>query len=310
MSPDAAVAEPARRWRLNVGDGHELQVEEHGPLDAPATLCLHGGPGSGMRQEQRWFDLQRHRVICFDQRGCGASTPLGSLHANTTWHSVADIEKLRQHLGITRWRVFGYSWGSTLALAYAQSHPAAVSAMVLQGIWLFRRADLHWQFGGGGMRWLVPDGWQRYLEHLPPQERADPMAAYHARIHGADAEAARAAAAHWNEFEAHYASLLPDRSYDGSVDPDGRRLARARILTHYAHHGGWFDGEDHLLRGVQRIRHVPAVLVHSRYDLICPFDGAWALHQAWPEARLIVRHDAGHLPWEPGNLEEITRELR
>jgi proline iminopeptidase len=301
---------PDRRWRLAVGDGHELQVEEHGPADAPPTLALHGGPGSGMRLEYRWLDPKQHRVIRFDQRGCGASTPLGSLSANTTWHSVADIECLRLALGITRWRVFGYSWGSTLALAYAQTHPHVVSALVLQGLWLFRRADLHWQFGGGGMRWLVPDGWARYIGHLSEAERADPMAAYHARIHGADGAVARAAAAHWNEFEAHYSSLVPDFSYNGHDDPHGRRLARARILTHYAAHGGWFDSENHLLDGVARVRHIPAVLIHSRYDLICPFDGAWALHQAWPEAHFDVRHDGGHLPWEGGNLQAVMAALQ
>jgi proline iminopeptidase len=300
---------PRATYRLPVGDGHELHVEEHGPPDGEPVLALHGGPGSGLRDEYRFLDLRRFRVIRFDQRGCGRSTPQGSVEHNTTWHSVADMERLRLHLGLTRWTVFGFSWGSTLAMAYAQTHPAAVQRLVLQGLWLGRRADLHWQFGGGGLQWLVPDGWQRFIGHLPPDERDEPIAHYHRRIHGADAAVARAAAAHWNEYEAHYSTLVPDPSYNSLDDPDGRRLARARILTHYTTNSFWMDHDEHLLDGLARIRHIPAALVHSRYDLICPFDGAWRIHRAWPEARFELRHDSGHSPWEPPNAASIMAAL-
>ena len=292
-----------------MGDGHELHVEEHGRADGEPVLALHGGPGSGLRDEYRFLDPSRFRVIRFDQRGCGRSTPQGGVEHNTTWHSVADMEALRRHLGLQRWTVFGFSWGSTLALAYAQSHPDAVLRMVLQGLWLARRADLAWQFAGGGLQWLVPDGWQRYIEHLLPAERADPVASYHRRIHGADLAVARAAAAHWNEYEAHYSTLVPDFGYDGHDDPDGRRLARARILTHYTVNGFWMGHESQLLDGIARIRHIPAVLVHSRYDLVCPFDGAWRIHRAWPEARFELRHDSGHSPWEPPNTAAVMAAL-
>jgi proline iminopeptidase len=279
---------------LPVGDGHVIRVAEHGRPEGPPVLTLHGGPGSGTRLEHRFVDAAQHRIVRFDQRGAGASTPSGGCEANTTWHLVEDIERIRKHLGIGAWGVLGLSWGSTLALAYAQAHPAAVQWLVLQGVWLFRRADIDFQFAGGAMRWFAPEGWLRFVEHLPPHERDEPVAAYHRRIHGPDEAAARAAAVHWNEFEAHYSSLVPDAAFDGRDDPLGRRFARAKILTHYAVHGGWFAGETHLLDRVDRIRHVPASLIHSRYDLVCPFEGAWRLHRAWPEAAWHVLHDGGH----------------
>jgi proline iminopeptidase len=299
--------EPYATHRVAVGDGHDLYVEEVGRPDGVPVVFLHGGPGGGLvPAARRFFDPDRYRVVLFDQRGAGLSTPLGGLHGNTTWHLVDDLEVIRERLGIDSWLVFGGSWGVTLGLAYAQTHPARVTGLILRGVLLLRRAERDW-FYQSGLRHLQPEEWDRFVAPIPEAERDDVLAAYHRRLHGPDEAEARACAAAWGRWEAVNSSLLPDPGLIDHFTADEHALPIARILSHYALHGGFLTSETQLLDGVDRIRHLPAVIINGRYDACCPPFSAYDLARRWPEAELRIVPDAGHSAAEPGIARELLR---
>ena len=298
--------EPYASGTLDVGDGHTLYWERCGTQGAKPVVFLHGGPGGGcLPNHRRQFDPARYDILLFDQRGCGRSTPHANLEANTTWHLVADIERLREMLGIERWMVFGGSWGSTLSLAYAQTHPQRVTELVLRGIFTFRQSELDWLFRQGASE-IFPDGWEEFVAPIPPEERSDLTAAYHRRLTGSDrAEQLRAAKA-WSKWEAQTVTLLPDPHVIEEFTEDEFAIAIARIENHYMVHKGWLE-EGQLIANVDVMRHIPAVIVQGRYDCCTPPATAWALHKAWPEARLEIVPDASHLYNEPGILDGLIR---
>jgi proline iminopeptidase len=282
-----------------VGGGHELYVEECGnPLGIPA-IFVHGGPGAGCEPyHRRFFDPKRYRLVLFDQRGCGWSTPHAELSDNTTWHLVDDIEAIRRYLGIERWLVFGGSWGSTLALAYTQTHPERVRGLILRGIFLCRAREIRWFYQEGASR-VFPDYWEDYLQPIPETEHGDLLNAYYARLTGDDELVRMAAAKAWSLWEARTASLLPNENLLKHFGIPRTALALARIESHYFVHGAFLE-PDQLLRNAQRMAAVPGVIVQGRYDLICPLESAWALHRAWSGAELRIIPDAGHSASEPG----------
>jgi proline iminopeptidase len=298
--------EPYRTHRLPVSALHELHVEESGNPDGRPVVFVHGGPGGGTSPEQRrFFDPEAYRIVLFDQRGCGRSTPHASLVDNTTWHLVADMERIREHLGIDRWVLFGGSWGSTLALAYAETHPDRVRALVLRGIFMLRPHELRW-FYQEGASFLYPDAWEQYLEPIPVEERGDLIAAYHRRLTGEDPGARARAARAWSVWEGTTSRLLPDPGLLASFGEDRFAEAFARIECHYFVHGGFFETPGQLLDGVDRIRQVPAAIVQGRYDVVCPMTTAWDLHRRWPEADFQVVSDAGHAATEPGTVDRLV----
>lgn len=298
--------EPSRVGKLRVDAVHELYFEESGnPVGKPVVL-LHGGPGGGTDAAMRRFwDPRRYRIVLFDQRGCGKSTPFASLQDNTTWHLVADIEALREHLGIDRWQVFGGSWGSTLALAYAQMHPQRVTEMVLRGIFLLRQQEIHWFYQQGANR-LFPDEWQRFIEPIAPRERNNLLHAYHRRLTSDDSTIRQQAAASWSRWEASTLRLQTDEASLQRMTQPRFAEAFARIECHYFVHRGFLRSDNALLDDVPRLRHIPAVLIHGRYDVICPVENAWDLHRAWPEAELRIVPAAGHSAFEPGIAAELV----
>lgn len=285
---------------LPVTDGHTIYYEQSGNKEGKPVVFLHGGPGSGCTPKmRRFFDATKYRVICFDQRGAGRSTPFASLEANTTWHLVADIEALRKHLSIDKWQVFGGSWGSTLALAYAETHPDRVTELVLRGIFTLRRKELLW-FYQEGASFIFPDAWEHYLKPIPVEERGDLIAAYHKRLTSTDEGVMMEAARAWSVWEGTTSKLFPEEDFISIYSGDKFALSFARIENHYFQNRGFFETDDHLLQNVDKIRHIPAVIVQGRYDLVCPMDTAWELHKAWPEAEWKLIHDAGHSAYEPG----------
>lgn len=293
-------------WRmLEVGDGHSLYVEQCGRADGVPVVVLHGGPGGGCSPTmRRFFDPAVYRVVLFDQRGCGRSRPHASVQANTTWHLVADIERIREALGIARWIVFGGSWGATLALAYAQSHPERVAYMALRGVFLATAEELDWFYRGGAGRFF-PAEWEEFLAPLPEDERHDPIAAYHARLFGADmAEQVRFARA-WTLWENRLAAMARGAAPGGGVLPADYARAFARIENHYFANGAFMRADGQLLADAGRMADIPGIIVHGRYDMVCPPRAAWRLHKAWPRAELEFVHDAGHALTEPS----ITRRL-
>ncbi len=297
--------EPFRHGYLRVSDVHEIYYEESGnPAGKPAVF-LHGGPGAGSdRRARQFFDPRHYRIVVFDQRGCGRSRPSASLVENTTWHLVADIERLRKHLGIERWLVFGGSWGSTLGLAYAEAHPERVTELVLRGIFMLRYAEVRWFYQHGASE-IFPDRWEPYRDAIPPLEQDDFLSAYHKRLTGSDHRAALAAAKAWSVWEASTSFLYGNPDTTKSWAQDGFALALARIECHYFVNRGFMRSESQLIDDVPRIRHIPATIVQGRYDVVCPATSAWDLHRAWPEADLRIVPDAGHSAFEPG----ITHEL-
>ena len=299
--------EPFDSGMLKVSDLHTLYYEQSGNPNGKPVVFLHGGPGGGTNPKcRRFFDPAVYRIVLFDQRGCGKSTPHAELHENTTWNLVNDIERIRTHLGIDRWQVFGGSWGSTLALAYAQTHPERVTELVLRGIFMLRRWELEW-FYQKGCDALYPDAWETYLKAIPAVEHGDLMSAYYRRLTSSDpierVEAARA----WSVWEGATSYLWQDEGHIQSSGEDEFALAFARIECHYFVHGGFFEHDDQLLRNVERIRNIPAVIVQGRYDGVCPMRSAWDLHRAWPEADLRIVQDAGHSAFEPGNISELIK---
>src|SRR3990172_4157630 len=268
---------PHRTGRLKVSDLHELYFEECGSPAGKPALLLHGGPGGGINPIMRRFHNPRaYRIVLYDQRGCGRSTPHASLDENTTWHLVDDIERLRRHLGIERWQVFGGSWGSTLALAYSQTHPERVTELVLRGIFLLRKQEIDW-FYQRGASILYPDAWEPYLAHIPEAERGDLLSAYYRRLTSDDPAVRLAAAKIWSGWEGATSKLLPDPGFAGHYEEDEFALAFARIEVHYFFHKGFFETDDQLLRNASRIRRIPGVIVQGRYDVVCPMESAWAL---------------------------------
>ena len=297
--------EPFDTGTLQVSELHTLYYEQCGNPDGKPVVFLHGGPGGGINpQYRRFFDPKAYRIVLFDQRGCGRSTPHAELTDNTTWHLVDDIERIREHLGVERWQVFGGSWGSTLALAYAQAHPDKVTELVLRGIFMLRRWELEW-FYQKGCDALFPDAWESYLAAIPEAERGDLMSAYYRRLTSADPKLRVEAARAWSVWEAATSHLYQDPDHIASSGEDEFALAFARIECHYFVHGGFFEHDDQLLRNVERIRRIPAVIVQGRYDVVCPMRSAWDLHRAWPEADLRVVADAGHSALEPGIAHEL-----
>jgi proline iminopeptidase len=299
--------EPHRSGQLAVSPLHTVYWEESGnPLGKPVVF-VHGGPGGGCSAFQRqFFDPMAYRIVLFDQRGCGRSTPHASLEDNTTWHLVGDMEALRLHLGIERWQVFGGSWGSTLALAYAQAHPDRVTELVLRGIFLLRKRELDW-FYQEGASWLFPDAWAHYLAPIPQAERGDLMSAYYRRLTSRDRAVQLEAARAWSIWEGSTSRLYPDQHLVDHYGEDDFALAFARIECHYFVHGAWFRQDDQLLADTGRIRHIPTVIVQGRYDVVCPVQSAWDLHQAMPHAQLEIIADAGHAAMEPGTVDALVR---
>lgn len=297
--------EPFNAGRLAVSPLHEIYFEECGNPRGKPVAMVHGGPGGGSNPSmRRYHDPARYRIILFDQRGCGRSTPHACLEENTTWDLVADMERLREHLGIARWQLCGGSWGSTLALAYAQAHPARVTEMILRGIFTLRRAELEW-FYQEGCSWLYPDAFADYLKPIPPDERGDMIAAYHRRLTGSDRAAQLEAARAWSVWEGATLSLMADPERVRKFAADDYALAFARIECHYFINKGFFSRDDQLIAGAGKIRHIPGVIVHGRYDVVTPLRSAWDLKQAWPEADLRIVPDAGHAMTEPGIVQEI-----
>ncbi|MFC4528426.1 prolyl aminopeptidase [Dyella halodurans] len=298
--------EPYDSGMLKVSDLHTLYYEQSGNPNGKPVVFLHGGPGGGTNPKcRRFFDPAVYRIVLFDQRGCGKSTPHAELTDNTTWHLVNDIERVRSHLGIDRWQVFGGSWGSTLALAYAQTHPDRVTELVLRGIFMLRRWELEW-FYQKGCDALYPDAWESFLHAIPEAERGDLMSAYHRRLISTDPQVRVNAARAWSVWEGATSYLWQDTSHIESSGEDEFALAFARIECHYFVHGGFFEHDDQLLRNVDRIRKIPAVIVQGRYDVVCPMRSAWDLHRAWPEADLRIVQDAGHSAFEPGNISALV----
>jgi proline iminopeptidase len=270
-------------------------------------VFVHGGPGGGTSAEtRRFFDPEKYHIIQFDQRGCGQSTPHANLEHNTTWDLIDDMEAIRELLGIERWQVFGGSWGSTLALAYAEQHPERVTELVLRGIFLLRRQELQWFYQEGASR-IFPDAWQAYLEHIPEDERHDLMSAYQKRLLSDDEQVRLAAAERWSVWEGSTCHLYPDLQHiEDTADPEFA-LAFARIENHYFMNHGFFSHEDQLLDEVDRIRHIPTVIIQGRYDVVCPMQTAYDLKAAFPEAELIVVPDAGHSAFEPAIASELVK---
>ena len=298
--------EPFETGFLDVGDGHSIYWERIGTKGAKPAVFLHGGPGGGMSPTQRrLFDPALYDVILFDQRGCGKSVPNASLDANTTWHLVADIEKLREMMGVEKWLVFGGSWGSTLALAYAETHPERVSELVLRGIYTLTRAELDWyyQFGVSEM---FPDKWERFQAPIPEEERHEMMAAYRKRLTGDDKAKQLECALAWSTWEGETITLLPNPDYSAHFGEDDYAIAFARIENHFFVHAGWLE-EGQLLRDAVKLKDIPGVIIHGRYDMPCPAKYAWQLHKAWPKADFHLIEGAGHAYLEPGILDQLIR---
>jgi proline iminopeptidase len=305
--------EPFDSGMLDVDARHRLYYEQCGNPQGKPVVLLHGGPGAGCSAKMRRFhDPKHYRIVLFDQRGSGRSTPHADLVDNTTWDLVADIERLREHLGIERWQVFGGSWGSTLALAYAEAHPRRVSELVLRGIFMLRRWELEWFYQQGANR-LFPDAWEQYLAAIPEVERGDLISAYNRRLTSPDEATRLSAARAWSVWEASTSLLLQDEAFiEGHRDPHFA-LSFARIESHYFVHGGFFDVEDQLLRDAHRLAGIPGVIVHGRYDVVCPIQNAWELQKAWPQSKLVISPSAGHSAYEPENasaLVEATDSFR
>jgi proline iminopeptidase len=302
--------EPYTQGRLAVGGGHEIYYEECGnPAGEPAVM-VHGGPGGGSNPTmRRYHDPRRYRIILFDQRGCGRSVPHASLDDNTTWHLVADMEQLRMHLGIERWQLVGGSWGSTLALAYAERHPARVKELILRGIFLVRRRELEW-FYQEGCSWLFPDAFEAFQSVVPVAERGDMIGAYYRRLSGSDPETRLRAARAWSIWEGTTLSLIQDPDRIRLFGAESYALAFARIESHYFVNGGFFDRDDQLLADAHRIRDIPGVIVHGRYDVVTPLKSAWDLKKAWPKADLRIVPDAGHAMTEAGIIHELVSATR
>lgn len=291
---------PYNEGFLQVSSLHTIYFEESGNPNGEVVIFLHGGPGVGSESTYRqYFDPQKWRIVAFDQRGCGKSTPHAEILNNTTWDLVSDIEKLRAHLKVEKWVVFGGSWGSTLALVYSQTHPNRCKGLILRGIFLIRQKELHWLYQEGA-NYIFPDAWKEFVELIPENERDDMILAYYKRLTSKDMRTQIEAASRWAVWEASTSKLRQDEELIRKFAESHFAHALARIECHYFIERGFFDDEEQLLNNVGRIRHIPAVFVQGRYDIVCPMVSAWELHSLWPEAELIVVPDAGHGMTESG----------
>jgi len=292
--------QPYNEGELKVSDLHTIHFEESGNPEGKPIVLLHGGPGGGCPPFYRqYFDPEKWRLVMFDQRGCGQSKPHAELQENTTWDLVNDIEKLREYLNIHQWVVFGGSWGSTLSLAYSQTHPDRCKGLILRGIFMLRQKEIRW-FYQEGASYIFPDAWEEYVKPIPINERDDLVTAYYQRLTSPDAQIRLEAARAWSIWEASTSRLFPDLDLKQMFGIDAFAEAFARIECHYFINKGFIDPEDKLLLNIDRIRNIPAVIVQGRYDVVCPMMSAWELHRAWPEAEFIVVADAGHSMSEPG----------
>jgi proline iminopeptidase len=290
--------EPYASGMLELGEPHRMYYEQSGNPRGVPVVFLHGGPGAGSSAVHRqFFDPAFYRIVVLDQRGAGRSTPLGCLENNTTPHLVADLERLRAHLGIDRWMVFGGSWGSTLALAYAEHHPERVRALVLRGIFLCRRSEIEWFLYG--LRTIFPEAWRTFAGYIPEAQRRDLLNAYHARLVDPDPAVHMPAARSWSVYEGSCSTLLPNPALVADFATDRVALGLARIEAHYFRHD-IFLPDNFLLEKADRLKKIPGVIVQGRYDIVCPAVSADDLHQAWPEAQYLVVPDAGHSAFEPG----------
>ncbi|MBA0127920.1 prolyl aminopeptidase [Haloechinothrix sp. YIM 98757] len=301
---------PHLRGSLDTGDGHTVYWEVSGNPHGRPVVVVHGGPGTGSAPVSRQlFDPDAYRIVLFDQRGCGRSTPevgssTGGLAGNTTWHLVADMERLREHLGIERWLVFGWSWGSALGLAYAETHPQRVSGIVLRGVFTARDSELDWLYRGGAAH-LFPDDWEAFLSPVPDGERHDPLAAYARLVTDPDPDVARNAAVSWSEWEAALSALVPSPAARAEFADPATAVPFARIALHYFAHRAWLD-EGQLIRDAGKLAGVPGVLVQGRYDAVCPPTTAYELYKAWPGCELVLLNGAGHSLWDPGVLTQLA----
>jgi len=301
-------SKPFHEGMLRVSKLHTIHFQEFGNPRGKPICFLHGGPGGGIDPVyHRYFDPKIWRIVLHSQRGCGKSKPFSELRENTTWNLVADIEKLRLKLGIERWVVFGGSWGSTLSLAYAQTHPERVKALVLRGIFMLRRSELEWFYQEGASH-LFPDAWESYLAPIPPRERKDMMKAYYKRLTSRNKEVRTEAARAWSIWEGSTSKLFVDQELVKKFGGGKFADAFARIEAHYFVNKGFLATDDQLLRDAQKLRKIPAVIVQGRYDVVCPMRSAWDLHRAWPEAKLIVINDSGHSMSEPGIRSALIEE--
>ena len=302
-----AETQPFASGWLPVQGPHEIYYEQCGTRSGKPAVVLHGGPGGAINPTmRRFFDPERWRVTLFDQRGCGRSRPNASLEDNTTWTLVEDIERLRRHLGIEKWTVFGGSWGSTLALAYAIKHPDRVEAMVLRGIFLITRREVQW-FYQDGASMIFPDSWERFMKVIPPEERHDMVGAYHRRLTHPDRKVQAEAATAWSQWEGDTLSLRGPQARPPKFDEIDFAIAFSRIECHYFINNGFMDEDGWLLKNVDAIRHIPAWIVQGRFDVVTPLESAWALKTAWPEANFNLIWDAGHASTEPGIIDGLVR---
>jgi proline iminopeptidase len=299
--------QPYARGRLGVSPLHEIYYEECGNPSGKPAVVLHGGPGGGISPFLRQLhDPEAYRIILFDQRGCGQSTPHAELRDNTTWDLVSDMERLRQHLGISRWQVVGGSWGSTLALAYAETHPDRVTELIVRGIFTLRRSEIQWFYQEGADR-IFPDAWEGFIAPIPPDERHDLLSAYHRRLTGPDGETQLTCARAWSQWEGATLSLLPDERRVAEFGADRFALAFARIECHYFMNRGFFREDGQLLADAHLLKGIPGVIIQGRYDVVTPAATAWDLHRRWPEACFEMVPDAGHTATEPGIADALVR---
>jgi proline iminopeptidase len=298
--------EPHLTGELAVDDLHTLYFEVSGNPKGKPVVFLHGGPGAGTSPDQRrFFDPSAYRIVLFDQRGCGRSRPHACIERNTTWDLVEDVERLRAHLEVERWQVFGGSWGAALALAYAQKYPARVFELVLRGVFLVRPRELAWYYQEGASR-IYPDAWEGFLAPIPIEERGDLIRAYHRRLTSDDEAIRLEAARAWSVWEGSTSSLLANPELVAKTSDARFAVAFSRIECHYFIHAGFLESPNQLLEHVNAIRHIPAVAVHGRYDVVCPLENAWELKRAWPELDLRIVRDAGHSVMEPGTASELV----
>ena len=297
--------EPFNTFHLPVSDLHTIYVEESGNKNGKPVIFLHGGPGGGVDPKyRRYFNPDKWRIIMFDQRGCGKSTPFAELKENTTWDLVDDIEKIRNHLSIDNWVVFGGSWGSTLSLAYSQTYPNSCKGLILRGIFLVRKKEIDWFYQEGANN-IFPDRWESFLEPIPVEKRDNLMQAYYEILTGDDHSKKIEAAKAWSTWEGSTVRLMQDENFISDFSDEKFAEAFARIECHYFMNNCWFNSNNHLIENVDKIRHIPGVIIHGRYDIICPVVQAWDLHQAWPEADLHIIPDAGHSIFEEGIKDKI-----
>ena len=297
--------EPYKVHRLSVSDGHDLYVEECGRADGLPVIFVHGGPGAACeRYHRQFFNPEIYRIVLFDQRGCGQSAPHASLQGNTTQALVSDMEIIRAVLGIDRWVVFGGSWGSTLGLVYAETHPEKVLGLILRGIFLCRSRDIQW-FYQDGASCLLPDQWQDFIQPIPESERGDMVSAYYRRLIGDDEIAMMSAAKAWSLWEGRASTLLPKAAVVDHFGNPKTALSLARIECHYFMNDSFLQ-PNQILANVSRLNGIPGIIIHGRYDVVCPLEQAWLLHQAWPQSRLEIIQDAGHSATEPGIVDALV----